>query len=167
MHRIPWILTFPMVVSEIWANQPRNPYIAGYPRKYRERFSKKMIVWPVTYCRASCQEVSAIVKKIAVAMENGEYDFDGTQDKVVRNCVIKEIRYICGHSLCGTICIGRACLDLNPLCCYQYLQVVAKNAWFRRIMTHILQFTRTMRLQLTLFDKIHVSRGAKLKKVHY
>ncbi len=36
--------------------------------------------------------MSAIVKKIAVAMENGEYDFDGTQDKVVRNCVIKEIQ---------------------------------------------------------------------------
>ena len=35
------------------------------------------------YCRMSCTAVVEFEKKLALAMENGEYDFDGTQDKMV------------------------------------------------------------------------------------
>ena len=38
----------------------------------------------VFYSEAS-KTVSAAIKKIAVAMENGEYDFDGTKEKQVYN----------------------------------------------------------------------------------
>ena len=37
----------------------------------------------VPFLRKSSTDVANTVKKIAVAMENGEYDYDGTQEKVV------------------------------------------------------------------------------------
>ncbi|ELT87630.1 hypothetical protein CAPTEDRAFT_161353 [Capitella teleta] len=36
---------------------------------------------PYDTLRQTCTETSSVIKKIATAMENGEYDFDGTQDK--------------------------------------------------------------------------------------
>ena len=44
------------------------------------------------FCRKSCTDVANTVKKIAVAMENGEYDYDGTQEKVVSTCVVGKRR---------------------------------------------------------------------------
>ena len=38
--------------------------------------------------RNSCTSVLDVVKKLAVAMENGEYDFDGTKEKKVRQDVV-------------------------------------------------------------------------------
>ena len=35
------------------------------------------------FCSEASKTVSAAIKKIAVAMENGEYDFDGTKEKQV------------------------------------------------------------------------------------
>ena len=35
------------------------------------------------FSRKSSTDVANTVKKIAVAMENGEFDYDGTQEKVV------------------------------------------------------------------------------------
>jgi dynactin 1 len=36
---------------------------------------------PYTVLREVCSKVATVVKKLAQAMENGEYDFDGTQEK--------------------------------------------------------------------------------------
>jgi len=38
----------------------------------------------VGYYRQTCQSVSKVIQQIASSMENGEYDFDGTPDKLVR-----------------------------------------------------------------------------------
>jgi len=45
--------------------------------------------------RESCQSVSKVVQQIAVSMENGEFDFDGTPEKRVRlltDCLWQQTR---------------------------------------------------------------------------
>lgn len=38
---------------------------------------------PYQSLRQACTAVSTCIRKVALAMENGEYDFDGTQDKQI------------------------------------------------------------------------------------